>query len=479
VRRPHLGLRGRIVLAASALGLATLGGAFTAVAFVVNRAQERQLDQALRTAAHEEAAHLGAPGPPRGAPPRISDRPGPAANDVGPLPKYVAVYWPDGSVASATSTFGERVPPLRDVWHPSGVGFDADVNGEHLRAVLAPVPHHPGATLFIGVTRADLDGDAEFLTRAMMAVFAVAVAWTAAVAWWIVGRLTRWHRAIVATAERISAGDLAARVRLTVEREDPEGLARNLDEMIDRLALLLRGQQQFISQAAHELRSPLTVLYGELSLALRRERSRDDYRRTIEQALAASQSLKLLAEDLLSLARLGTEPRPVNETVSVDELTAVARRMVEVEARQRAITFDVRGPDTQVRGRASDLQRMLRNLLENAVRHSPIGGLVTVDTRVVQNTVHIRVSDEGAGVPPQERRRVFEPFFRGTYDRSDQQVGAGLGLTIARDVARLHGGDIVLVDVEARQGACFEVRFPQASVAAGKVAWIAPGRPSA
>jgi signal transduction histidine kinase len=98
-----------------------------------------------------------------------------------------------------------------------------------------------------------------------------------------------------------AAGDLAARVRLTVEREDPEGLARNLDEMIDRLALLLHGQQQFISQAAHELRSPLTVLYGELSLALRRERSRDDYRRTIGQALVACQSLKQLAEDLLNL----------------------------------------------------------------------------------------------------------------------------------------------------------------------------------
>jgi two-component system heavy metal sensor histidine kinase CusS len=459
-----LGLRGRIVLAASALGLATLGVAFTTVALVVNRAQERQLDDALRLAATEEAADLAASDPPGGSPPVISDRPGPAANDVGPLPKYVAVYWPDGELASATSTFGGKAPPLRELGRPIGECFDTIANQERLRAVLVPIPQHPGSVLFIGVTRADLDGDAQFLAHAMMAVFAVAVAWTAGLAWWLVGRLTRSHRAIVKTAKRVSAGDLGARVPVSSSRQDPEGLGRNMNEMIDRLALLLRGQQQFIAQAAHELRSPLTTLYGELSLALRRERSRDDYRQTIEHALVASQRLKALAEDLLSLAHLGTEPRPAGGAVELDEVIGAAKATVSDEASHRSVTFELEASQAQVRGRAVDLERMLRNLLENAVRHSPTGGVVSIRARVLEGTVvSLRLCDQGSGVAPDERGRVFEPFFRGAHDRADLHVGAGLGLTIARDIARLHGGDIILLDTGSGTGACFEVRLPRIS----------------
>lgn len=461
MRKSRLGLRGRIVVAASLLGLATLGGAFAAVAFVVNRSQQHQLDDALIAAAQAEAADLASHDAPGGAPPVISDRPGPAANEVGPLPKYVAVYWPDGTLASATATFRGSVPALKDVQHTLGVCFDTLVNQERLRAVLVAIPQHPGASLFIGVTRADLDGDAEFLERAMIAVFAVAVGWTALLAWWIVGRLTHSHRAIVETAKRVSAGDLQARVRLSLDREDPEGLARNMDEMIDRLALLLRGQQQFVAQAAHELRSPLTMLYGELSLALRRERSAEEYRRTIQEALGASERLKALAEDLLSLARLGTQPRVTEETASLDEIIAGAERAVEEEARPRSVRFDIQGPTTQVRGRAADLERMMRNLLENAVRHSPDGGVVTVRTDISPDGVGVRVSDQGPGVPAAEGARVFEPFVRGSHTRADSHTGTGLGLTIARDVARLHGGDIVLIDRGPSRGACFEVSLPK------------------
>lgn len=459
---PRLGLRGRAVVAASLLGLATLGGAFTAVAFVVNRSQENKLDTALRRAARAEAAYVDRHEWADGAPPAISDRPGPAANDVGPLPKYVAVYWPSGALAAATTNFGGRAPAFPSPHKPAGECFDTVVNGKRLRAVLMPVPRHPGANLFLGVSRADLDGDAQFLTRAMVAVFAVAVAWTAALAWWIVGRLTRAHRAIVATAKRVSTGDLGARVPVSSERQDPEGLGRNMNEMIDRLALLLRSQQQFIAQAAHELRSPLTTLYGELSLAMRRERSREEYRRTIEEALDASRSLKALAEDLLSLARLGTEPRATGETVAVEDLAVAAASAVNEAARRQTVTLDLQTRPARVRGRATDLQRMLRNLLENAVRHCPPGAVVRLRSRTSEHKVFLRVSDEGPGVPPEEREHVFEPFFRGAHDRADHHVGAGLGLTIARDIARLHGGDVVLLNDDSLPGACFEVSLPSA-----------------
>lgn len=455
----RIGLRGRLVVATSWLSLATLGAAFAVVSFAVNRSQQRQLDDALVPAAREEAAEVVRADLASGEPPIISDRPGPAANDVGPLPKFVAVYRPDGRLASATVNFVDAAPALDAIRKPDGECFDLQVAGRDLRAVLVSIPQAPGATLLMAVSRADLDGDANFLARAMMTVFALAVAWTAAIAWWIAGRLTRAHRAIVETTQRVTSGDLAARVASHGAAADPDGLGRNVDEMIERLALLLRGQQQFIAQAAHELRSPLTMLHGELSFAIRRERGAADYRKTIEEALDASRRLKVLAEDLLSLARLGTEPSPLADDVPLADVVSTAVAGVSQEAAKRRVRLEIVGSGGSMAGRASDLERMFRNLLENAVRHAPSGSAVIVETHEKRDEWTVEVTDQGAGVAPQDRPHIFDPFYRGRAVRAGVQVGAGLGLTIARDIARLHGGDIELGDSHT-SGARFVVRLP-------------------
>jgi two-component system, OmpR family, sensor kinase len=452
-------LRTRLVVAASLIGLATLGAAFTTVFVAVNGAQERQLDEALLRAAHEEAKGLANADPPGGSPPLVGHRPGPAANDVGPLPTYVAVYWPEGRLASASDTFAGAAPSFATIEHPHDECFDLQVRDDHLRAVLVTIPEHPGTHLLMAVSRADLDGDAAFLARAMLTVFGVAVAWTAALAWWIVGRLTRTHRDIVAVARRVAAGDFAARVGAGKGGADPEGLGRDIDDMIERLAVLLRGQQQFIAQAAHELRSPLTALYGELSFALRRERTAAEYRSLIEEALGATRRLKALAEDLLSLARLGAERRIPEEPVAISDVVAAAVRVLEEEAQTSGVAIDVAVGDAVVRARAGDLERVIRNLLENAIRHTPPGTSVMIGAANGANGVEVTVRDHGPGVKPEDRQRIFEPFYRAGEDRARSNFGAGLGLTIARDITRLHGGDLVLVD-DAKPGACFIVRLP-------------------
>lgn len=320
--------------------------------------------------------------------------------------------------------------------------------------------------MLMGVPRADLDGDEAFLGRAMLTIFAVACAWTALLTWAIVGYLMRAHGRIVDTARRVAAGDLEARVGPSLARDDPEGLGRNIDEMIERLALLLRGQQRFIAQAAHELRSPITVLYTELSLALRRERTAEAYRATIEEALDGTRRLTALAEELLTLARLGTRDAGAHQRVAVTEVIRAAVDAVTEQSARRAVRIESEHAGaSEVAGRVRDLERMVRNLLENAIRHAPEHSVVLVENRVVGDQVEIAISDDGTGVKPEEGERIFEPFFRGSESRANSDGGAGLGLAIARDIARLHGGDIRQGRSTRLRGACFTALLPRVPAA--------------
>jgi two-component system heavy metal sensor histidine kinase CusS len=431
----------------------TLGVAFVAVSVAVNHAQERRLDEALLEEAEKDAQQVAAR---QGETLVIRDMPMPAANDVGPLTKYGAIYERDGTVRAKTSSFGDDVPPLGAVQRGAKEPFDFWHGREHLRGVTVPLPSTRDQVLLVAAQRVELDGDAAFLRRAMTVAFVMAVFWASLVASFIVGRLTRDHRKIAAVAQRVAAGDLSARVE--PHSADPElaKLGRNIDEMIARLEVLVESQQRFIALAAHELRLPLTTLYGELALALRRSRDAESYRAAIGEALDSTRKLKQLAEDLLTLARIGAD-RMGASTASARDVVHAAESQVLGQARERAIRFDVTGEDCAVIGSVGDLERLVRNLLENAVRHSPPGSRVSIAIAGQHERVTVVVSDEGSGIAEGEREKIFEPFYRGRGETERSSDGAGLGLAIVRQIARAHGGDVVLAETTNGKGARFEV----------------------
>jgi len=451
-----MSLHTRYVVAISAITLVTLGGAFAAVSISVNASQQRQLDLALAEEAREEAAEAAVLG---GDELAISDRPGPAANDVGPLTKYGALYGPDGTIIAQTESWQGRPPALAELGPVGAPSFDLWSDEEHLRGSLVEIPAHPGVTMLLAAPRGDLDGDARFLMRAMAAVFGIALLWTILVAVAVVRRLTHGHQRIAAVARRVAAGDLDARIRM--QRGDPEvvQLAQDLDTMIGRLGLLIGSQQRFIANAAHELRSPLTTLYGELSHALRRARDNAEYERVIREALAATQRLRRLTEDLLEVARVGAIEMATQQ-VDLRELSEEAAALVTVEAEAREVRILWDGPSSRVLGHGNDLVRLLRNLLENAVRHSPAGGRVTVRYQDLGRHIEVSVRDEGPGLAEVDRERIFEAFYRGAHERATNDSGTGLGLTIAQEIARAHGGELRLVD--RGPGACFVLELPAA-----------------
>jgi two-component system OmpR family sensor kinase len=240
-------------------------------------------------------------------------------------------------------------------------------------------------------------------------------------------------------------------------------LAQDVDEMVRRLEILVEGQQRFIAHAAHELRSPLTSLYGELQLALRRARSAEEYRTSIEEALDSAKRLKALAEDLLALARIGAEREASHTPVALDEVAKHAVSWVAGEAARRNVELAVEADHSVVLGHAIDLERLLRNLLDNAIRHCPDGGHVWVTAKSDGDTVVLSVVDDGPGISPEDRARVFDPFFRADAERR-RDDGSGLGLAIVREIARVHGGDISVEAGPDGKGALFRARLPAAPV---------------
>lgn len=457
--------RRQLVASIASLTLVSLGASFVAVWMSNTRLQERQLDQALLAEAREEAREVSSAG---GKDLMISARPGPQANDVGPLTKYAALYTGNGEIVAQTKSFEGGAPKRPsdrvleterpfDLWHRS----------EHLRGVWARVPGRSDLLLLLAAPRTDLDGDEAFLGRAMLIAFLVSVTWSLAISAWLVGRFTRGYELIAAVAHKVALGDRTARVPESGQDAELRQLARDVNHMIDRLDELLSSHQVFIAHAAHELRSPLTALYGELSHGLRRERDNAAYRQVIEEALDSTQRLRTLTEDLLALARLSSDAEDEErEVVWLDQLL---QRMIHAmlrEAEQRAVRIELRREPACVSGRPLDLERLFRNLLENAIRHAPPESVVEVELRAGrEHAVH--VINQGPPIPIPDPERIFEPFVRGPNENAEGRAGSGLGLAIARRIALGHGGHLSLsasrstgVELVVKLPACAPPKVP-------------------
>jgi signal transduction histidine kinase len=263
--------------------------------------------------------------------------------------------------------------------------------------------------------------------------------------------------AIRARTASVTATDPRERVDVPGTGDEIAALATTINTTLQRLDDAAVQQRRFVADAAHELRSPLTTLLASLEVALAYP-ERTDWPAAAATAARQTRRLQALAEDLLLLARLDARV-PVASPATVD-LAALASRLTDqypLSEQPLSLACDSAGP-ALVRGNRNELERLLRNLVDNAVRHAARHILITVrnqDGRVVTT-----VRDDGPGVPAGAAERLFERFTRLDDARSRDAGGTGLGLAIARDLARSHHGTLTLAD--QTPGACFLLRLPQA-----------------
>ena len=264
------------------------------------------------------------------------------------------------------------------------------------------------------------------------------------------------------TARRITAEDLSRRVERPGTGDEMERLALTLNGMLSRLEEAFAQTRRFAADAAHELRTPLAALRGGIEVALRAERSPEEYRRVLASSLEEVERLIRLAEDLLLLSRSTAGPEGPRAPVDLEPLLLdvfdVGARLGQ--AAGVSVRIDSMVPST-VCGDAAALRRALLNLVENAIKYTPPGGKVELSLTTSGGMAGLTVSDAGIGIDSADAERIFEPFVRLDAARARDTGGAGLGLAIARSIAVAHGGTL---SVESRPGAGsrFLLRLPLA-----------------
>jgi signal transduction histidine kinase len=281
----------------------------------------------------------------------------------------------------------------------------------------------------------------------------------AVVGGWLVGRQTlRPLGDMAAQAAAISEDEPAARLHVPNPQDELGRLAHAFNGLLDRLSRVLHAQRQFMADASHELRTPVSVMRTTAQVALSREtRPAEDYRESMTIVAEQSAHLSRLVNAMFLLSRAEARGLPlVPEAVYIDDLVAESARALRVLARERDITVAADG-DTAVTFVGDDtlLRQLIRNLLDNAVRHARGGGAVTASVHRASQAVTIRVADDGDGVPDAQRERIFDRFVR----LGSGYAGAGLGLPIARWIAEAHGGTLVL-ESTGSQGSVFTVTLP-------------------
>jgi len=342
-------------------------------------------------------------------------------------------------------------PPNRVVMH-SAHGLPIADNGDFQVAAIGV--SGPAGQLTIYAAASDQQaGRTVALVRAVLLVgLPVVLAAVGAMTWRAVGRALRPVEAIRSEVAEISGGDLTRRVPEPATDDEIARLAQTMNAMLGRLQTFTDRQRQFVTDASHDLRSPLASSRATLEVALAYPETAD-WTQVGRQVLDEHNRMDRLVRDLLFLARADEgAAEPVWGRVDLDE---VVQNEVHAMGTRAGVAIRTDLTPVEVRGDADQLGRMVRNLLDNACRHARTH--VVVELRAAEEA-ELVIADDGPGVPATERERIFERFRRSDASRSQESGGAGLGLAITRWIVQAHRGSVAVGD--SLVGARLVVRLP-------------------
>jgi signal transduction histidine kinase len=441
MRRPR-SLAVRSIVAAAAAVLVALATVGVGVDVLVGRHLHRSLDVSLRARA-VEVAQLSASAP------ALLTTPGALDSSLGGQQLDVEVVDRHGRIVSRSLALGGRVLPVDDALRnvvASGAGryLDAALGSAPVRVYVGPLAETggpaAGGAVAVAASTHDLAETLRSVRLFVLLAALVAASVAALVLAFSMRRALRPLGRLAAAATEIErTGDVRRRLPDPVSDDEIGALAQTLNRMLGSLERSRERERRFLADASHELRTPLTALLGNASY-LRRHGPDEGVIADLEQD---AHRLAGLADDLLVLAREEASAPLPDATVRLDELA-------------RAVAHDAPGVRVDaphpvgVRGDRGALERALVNLVDNALRHGPAGGLVTVSASARDGLASLAVTDEGPGLPPEQADDAFERFRRGPSDAP----GSGLGLAIVRATAERHGGRAYA------EGARFAIELP-------------------
>lgn len=309
-------------------------------------------------------------------------------------------------------------------------------------------------TILVAGSLEDVEESIESLVGFLRAGVPLLMVAVAAGAWLVVGRALSPVEAIRREVAEIGAGDLTRRVPQSGANDEIARLAQTMNEMLARIEAAYARQDEFVADAAHELRSPLATMRAQIEVDLA---DLEDPGASATAAGLHDEVLRMqrLTDDLLLLARNGAANMPRLELVDLDDLVLDEARRIRSTAQIEIVTAAVSA--AQVRGDANQLSRAVRNLIENASRYAR--NRVVLELTERHGHAVLTVMDDGPGVPPEDHARIFERFARTGAARARDDGGAGLGLAITKTIVEGHLGTIA-VDVDLRDGARFVMTIP-------------------
>jgi signal transduction histidine kinase len=332
------------------------------------------------------------------------------------------------------------------------------VDGERLGQTATPgfVDGEPSWVTVLSIDLSDVDANVALIKRQILIAGSIAILAALAAGWFAAGAHSRRLRRLESAAEAVADGDF--KTQIPVDSTDEVGqLARSFNEMQKRLARLDSARKEFIANASHELRTPIFSLGGFVELLEDEEpdpAQRAEFVRTMREQIAR---LEKLTDDLLDLSKLDSDAiRLRNDRVHLGRLAERVAMEFGPAAEAHGSELAVERPQDVIAAADADrLAQILRILIDNALTHTPKGTAITISSEQGGGTATVTVRDDGPGIDPEARERVFERFYTG-----DELGGSGLGLAIARELAVRMGGDL---GVRSHRGRTeFTVRLPTA-----------------
>lgn len=305
----------------------------------------------------------------------------------------------------------------------------------------------------------------QLLMRAYRSVFAAVVlgmlAFGVALGWFLIGRVMSGLEQVAQTASRIGHADLAERVPSGTRGTEIEELVTAFNDMLDRIDRLVFELKEVTDNIAHDLRGPLTRIRGVAESTLTGAREPGEVGELAAVVIEESDRLVQLIDTMLEISETNAGVAEIRmEPVDVTRLVGEAHELFLPVADDKALALRLNVPETSllISGDLTKLQRVVANLVDNAIKYTPTGGRVDISVSADGTDVVITVADTGIGIDGADQPRVFDRFFRA--DASRSTPGNGLGLSLAQAIARAHGGDIDL-ESQLGQGSCFRIRLPQ------------------
>jgi two-component system heavy metal sensor histidine kinase CusS len=321
-----------------------------------------------------------------------------------------------------------------------------------------------GGTLLRGVL--DVSQDEQVLQRYRTKLFSVVVLATVvsvAIGWLLARRALAPVRAISMEIGRVNAERLNSRIAQAAWPSELRVLAVTFDEMMERIERSFVQLSRFSSDLAHEFRSPINNLVAAASVTLARARDTAEYQNTLEVVVEEGDRLSRMVSSMLFLARADNAKQVLRlEQLSTHTEFHKLLEFFEIMAEEQGVTLEAAGA-VLMRADPLLLRQALSNLLTNALRYTPRGGVIRLEANDKGDSVIIAVSDTGAGIAPQHLPHLFDRFYRADAARSAAD-STGLGLAVVRSIAELHGGSVE-VNSSVGKGAVFVLRFPKASFA--------------